>query len=316
MHRKGEPIGMDNKVYDVIIVGGGPAGLSAAIYTGRALLPTLVIERGLLGGQAVTTEAIANYPGFVEEITGPELMMRMEQQAQQFGAEFITANVDAVDLEGDIKTVIADGKEYKGRTLIITAGAAPNKLNIPGEERFTGAGVSYCATCDGAFFMDKRVYVIGGGDSAIQEALYLTKFAEKVTVVHRRDQLRATKVVQEKAFANPKIDFIWDSVLVEIAGSSRVDTVRVKNVKTEEITELPADGVFIYVGITPNTAIIPESVSRNGPGYIVTDDHMSTSVPGVFAAGDVRQKLLRQIVTAVSDGATAAIAAEKYLEDH
>ena len=303
-------------MYDVIIEGGGPAGLSAAIYAGRALLSTLVIERGLLGGQAATTEAIANYPGFPEEITGPDLMLRMEQQAQQFGAEFITADVERMSLEEKIKTVAASGKEYKGKTVIITAGATPNKLGVPGEDRFTGAGVSYCATCDGAFFMDRHVYVIGGGDSAIQEAIYLTKFAEQVTVVHRRDQLRATKVVQEAAFANPKIDFLWDSVLVEISGSSQVEAVKVKNVKTEEIKEMPADGVFIYVGITPNTALLPESIERNGQGYIVTDENMRTSLPGVFAAGDVRQKLLRQIVTAVSDGATAAISAEKHIEDY
>jgi thioredoxin reductase (NADPH) len=307
---------MEKQVYDVIIIGGGPAGLSAAIYAGRALMSTLVIERGLLGGQAVTTEAIANYPGFVEEITGPELMMKMEQQARQFGAEFLTADVETMDLDGTIKKVIADGKEFAGRTIIITAGAAPNKLGVPGEERFTGAGVSYCATCDGAFFMDKRVYVIGGGDSAIQEAIYLTKFAERVTVVHRRDQLRATKVVQEKAFANPKIDFLWNSVLAEISGSGKVGSVKVKNVKTEEIGEYPADGIFIYVGITPNTMNVPVSVRRNPQGYLITDDQMATSVAGVYAAGDIRFKLLRQIVTAVSDGATAAIAAEKYLEDH
>ncbi len=307
---------MGEHIYDIIIIGGGPAGLSAAIYAGRALLSTLVIERGLLGGQAVTTEAIANYPGFVEEITGPELMMKMEQQARQFGAEFLTADVEGMELEGTVKKVVADGKEFAGRTIIITAGAAPNKLGVPGEERFTGAGVSYCATCDGAFFMDRRVYVIGGGDSAIQEAMYLTKFAERVTVVHRRDQLRATKVVQEKAFANPKIDFLWDSVLLEISGAGKVDKIKVKNVKTDEVTEHPADGIFIYVGITPNTMNVPAAVARNPQGYITTDDHMATSVPGVFAAGDVRHKLLRQIVTAVSDGATAAIAAERYLENH
>ncbi len=305
---------MDKKIYDVVILGGGPAGLSAAIYSGRALLSTLVIERGLLGGQAVTTEAIANYPGFAEEITGPELMMMMEKQAKNFGAEFVTADIESVEFEKNLKRVRANGNEYHGKTLIIAGGAAPNKLNVPGEGKFTGAGVSYCATCDGAFFMDRHVYVIGGGDSAIQEAIYLTKFAERVTVVHRRDQLRATKVVQEKAFVNPKIDFLWDTVVEEILGSNRVEFLKVKNVKSNEVETVAADGVFVYVGITPNTAILPKEITLSPQGYVVTDDEMKTSVEGVFAAGDIRQKPLRQIVTAVSDGAIASISAEKYIE--
>jgi thioredoxin reductase (NADPH) len=243
-------------------------------------------------------------------------MMDMEKQARSFGLDIISADVQAVHVDDEVKKVVADQEEYLTKTLIIAGGAAPNKLDVPGEARFTGAGVSYCATCDGAFYFDRHVAVVGGGDSAIQEAIYLTKFAESVTVIHRRDQLRATKVVQEKAFANPKIRFLWDSVITEIFGTNKVEEIMVRNVKTEESQRIKIDGVFVYVGIKPNTDFLPDVISRNPQGYIITDDHMSTSVPGVFAAGDIRQKLLRQIVTAVSDGAIAAIAAEKYIEEN
>ncbi len=305
----------EEKIYDVIIIGGGPAGLTAAIYAGRALLSTLMIERAMPGGQAATTDAIANYPGFPNEITGPELMTKMEEQARNFGLEVISADVDSIEAENKIKRIFAGGKEYKARSVIITSGADPNKLSVPGEDKFTGAGVSYCATCDGAFYIDKHVLVVGGGDSAIQEAIFLTRFAERISVVHRRDKLRAAKTVQQKAFDNQKIDYFWDSVVEEIKGSDKVSSVILKNVKTDESKEIEIDGVFIYVGITPNTGFLPPAVKTDDRGFIITDESLQTAVPGVFAAGDVRKKLLKQIVTAVSDGAVAATAVEKYLEN-
>ncbi|MDK2883288.1 MAG: thioredoxin reductase [Bacillota bacterium] len=302
--------------YDVIIIGGGPAGLAAGLYAGRAKLKTLLLEQMLAGGQAATTDLIENYPGAPEGITGPQLTERMEEQAKKFGVEFLMAQVTGVDLKGREKVVITSEGSYKGKTVIIATGATHRKLGCPGEEEFTGRGVSYCATCDGAFYEDLPVAVVGGGDSAITEALFLTKFASRVYVIHRRDTLRATKVVQDKAFAEPKIEFIWNSVVEEIKGGEMVEEVRLKNVKTGALQDLPVKGVFIYVGLVPNTEFLKGQVKLDERGYIPVSANMETDVPGVFAAGDVTVKLLRQVVTAVGDGATAAVAAEKYIEEN
>jgi len=303
-------------VHDIIIIGGGPAGLTAGLYAGRAKLKTLLIEQMVAGGQAATTDLLENYPGAPEGSTGPDLTERMEEQAKKFGCEFVMGEVTGVDLSGKEKVVTTNVGEFKSKAVIITSGATHRKLGCPGEEDLIGGGVSFCATCDAAFFEDLPVAVVGGGDSAISAAIYLTKFASRVYVIHRRDALRATKVVQEKAFANPKIEIVWDSVVDEIKGSETVEALKLKNVKTGEFSELPVDGVFMYIGLVPNTKFLQGQVKINPAGYIPVTANMETDVPGVFAAGDVTAKLLRQVVTAVGDGATAAVAAEKYIEDN
>lgn len=305
---------MDKK--EIVIIGGGPAGLSAGIYASRANMNTILIERGLPGGLVVTTESIENYPGFSSGIGGPELMVQMESQARRFGLNIISSHVDSLKHVGNEFIIKTDGGDIAAGAVIIATGAQPQLLNVKGEEGLTGRGVSYCATCDGAFFRGKRVAVVGGGDAAVEEALFLTKFAEKVFVIHRRGELRATRVVQQKAFDNKKIEFIWHSVVSEIEGTGLVSGVLVKDVRNGEKTLLDVDGVFIYVGYRPNSSLVKELVQLDEKGYIITDDNMATSVPGLFAAGDVRQKLLRQVVTAVADGAIAAVAAEKFLEGH
>ncbi|MHB8927604.1 MAG: thioredoxin-disulfide reductase [Bacillota bacterium] len=305
----------EEKVYDVLIIGGGPAGLTAALYAARSRLKTVVLERGMAGGQAATTHKIENYPGFPDGILGPDLGQALEQQATNFGAEFVQTEIEGVDLSGDLKTVKAYEGEYKGRTLILATGADPKKLGVKGEEELRGRGVSYCATCDGAFFKDQEVIVVGGGDAAVEEALFLTRFAKKVSIVHRRDQLRAAPVIQERAKANEKVAFIWDSVIDEIKGEKHVEGVVVKNVKTGETKTVPAAGIFIYVGLVPNTALLKGQVGLDPQGYILAGEDTMTSKPGVFAAGDCRKKPLRQVVTAVSDGAVAAMAATKNLEE-
>lgn len=301
--------------YDVLIIGGGPAGLTAGLYAGRAKLRTLLLEQMLAGGQAATTDLIENYPGAPEGTTGPELTERMEEQAKKFGVEFRMAQVTGVDFGGREKKVVTGEGTYSAKTVIIASGATHKKLECPGEAEFTGRGVSYCATCDGAFYEDLPVAVVGGGDSAISEALFLTKFASRIYVIHRRDALRATKVVQDKAFAEPKIEFVWNSVVTEVKGSDMVEAVRLKNVKTGALQDLPVKGVFIYVGLVPNTDFLKGQLRLDERGYIPVTANMETNVPGVFAAGDVTVKLLRQVVTAVGDGATAAVAAEKYIEE-
>lgn len=305
----------EEKVYDVLIIGGGPAGLTAALYAARSRLKAVVLERGMAGGQAATTHKIENYPGFPDGILGPDLGQALEQQATNFGAEFVQTEIEGVDLSGDLKTVKAYEGEYKGRTLILATGADPKKLGVKGEEELRGRGVSYCATCDGAFFKDQEVIVVGGGDAAVEEALFLTRFAKKVSIVHRRDQLRAAPVIQERAKANEKVAFIWDSVVDEIKGEKHVEGVVVKNVKTGETKTVPAAGIFIYVGLVPNTALLKGQVGLDPQGYILAGEDTMTSKPGVFAAGDCRKKPLRQVVTAVSDGAVAAMAATKNLEE-
>ena len=303
-------------VYDIVVIGGGPAGLSAGLYGARSRAKTLILEKGKWGGQAATTEELENYPGSIEQPTGPEITARMKRQVEEFGAETKAETVTKLELDGKIKRVITDSAEYQAKTVIIATGAKPRLLGCPGELELRGKGVSYCATCDADFFTDLRVVVVGGGDSAIQEAIYLTKFAEKVTVIHRRDELRAAKSIQERAFANPKIDFIWDSVVTEIKGDGIVESVVVKNVKTNEIKEVQTDGVFMFVGYDPVSDLVKGLVDMDEKGYIITDENMSTSVEGVFAAGDVRVKSLRQVVTAASDGAIAAVRAEHYISEN
>lgn len=308
-------------LYDVVIIGAGPAGLSAGLYAARARLNTLIIEKDAVGGQIVTTEEVANYPGSIENATGPSLVARMVEQAESFGAKRTIDTIKSVDFSGKIKVLKGEKADYETKTVIIATGATPKKIGCPGEKELTGRGVSYCATCDGAFFEDLEVFVVGGGDAAVEEAMFLTKFARKVTIIHRRDSLRAAKSIQEKAFANEKIHFMWDTVITELRGDELLESMVVKNLKTGEEKEIFADendgtfGVFVFVGYDPATQLF-EGIINMEKGYIITDDKMATNIPGVFAAGDNRVKPLRQVVTATSDGAIAATQAEKYIEEN
>ncbi|MBQ1690718.1 MAG: thioredoxin-disulfide reductase, partial [Firmicutes bacterium] len=292
------------KKYDLIIIGAGPAGLAAGLYAGRARLSTLIIEKQKNGGQIVITDEIENYPGCVEGETGPSLIDRMVKQTEKFGVDHVFDTVTDMEFSGDTKKITCLHEEYEAKAVIIAAGANPVNIGCPGEKEFSGKGVSYCATCDAAFFEDFEVYVVGGGDAAVEEAMYLTRFARKVTIIHRRDELRAARSIQEKAFANPKIDFMWESVVQEIKGDGIVESMVVKNVKTGELTEVTADeddgtfGIFVFIGFRPSTEVFKGHVEMDEKGYILTDPDMRTNVPGVFAAGDIRQKSLRQVVTA------------------
>ncbi|WP_018132081.1 thioredoxin-disulfide reductase [Effusibacillus pohliae] len=305
-------------MYDLLIIGAGPAGLSAAVYGARANLQVALLEKGLPGGQMQNTTEVENYTGF-KMIMGPELSQVMYEHALHLGVDYHTADVEKVELEGRIKKVHTTKGVFEAKALLIATGAEPKQLGAKGETEFRGRGVSYCATCDGAFFnekrpgMDKGLIVVGGGDSAVEEGAFLTRF-NKVTLIHRRDKLRAQPILQKRAFENPRMSFIWDSTVEEIIGDQAVTGVRVKNLKTGEVRELPANGVFIYVGMQPNTDFLAGSKILNEAGYIVTDETMKTSIPGVFAAGDVRDKGLRQIITAASDGAIAAMSAYHYIE--
>jgi thioredoxin reductase (NADPH) len=317
MNRKAEKPGdiQGGEYYDVVIIGGGPAGLTAGLYASRARLKALLLEAMMVGGQMTTTDSIENYPGF-SQITGTELSTLMDEQAKGFGLTVETGEVIALEGNRDEKLVKTAEKEYRAEAVVICTGKEYRKLGIPGEAEFTGRGVSYCATCDGAFFKDSKIVVVGGGDSALTEALFLTKFAKEITIIHRRDALRATKIYQERAFANSKIDFLWDSVVEEIKGNQTVESVLVKNVKSGEMREVRTEGVFMFIGITPKTAFLKGVVGMDENGYILVDEEtLQTSVEGIFAAGDARRKLLRQVATAVGDGATAAFAVEKYLEE-
>jgi thioredoxin reductase (NADPH) len=302
--------------YDVIIIGAGPAGLSAAIYAARSGMKTAVLEKAMIGGQITVTEEVENYPGFEHAIGGFELTDIMKKQAERFGAEFIDAEVTALGLDGKCKIIGTTEQDYRAKSIIYCAGASPRRLNVPGEERLTGRGVSYCATCDGALYRDKIVAVIGGGDSAIEEGMFLTKFAKKVYVIHRRDSLRAQHIIQERAFSNPKMEFIWDTVVQEIKGEGKVSEIELYNRKTDKISFLPVDGAFIYVGILPNTSLLESRLTLDSGGFVITDEYMHTNIPGIYAAGDVRAKVLRQVVTATSDGAIAAWSAEKWVEEN
>ncbi len=302
--------------YDVIIIGAGPAGLSAAIYAARGGMKTAVFEKAIVGGQITVTEDVENYPGFEHAITGYELTDTMKRQAERFGTEFINEDVTSVGLEGKCKIVGTADKEYRTKSIIFCSGAHPRLINVPGEERLTGRGVSYCATCDGALYRGKKVAVIGGGDSAIEEGMFLTKFADKVYVVHRRDELRAQYIIQQRAFKNPKMEFVWNTVVQEIRGENKVSELELYNRKTDKISLLPVDGVFIYVGILPSTSLLESRLNLDNGGFVITDEYMHTNIPGIFAAGDVRSKVLRQVVTATSDGAIAAWSAEKWIDEH
>lgn len=302
-------------IYDVAIIGAGPAGLSAGLYAARAKLSTVIVEKMFPGGQAAITYRIENYPGFAEGVGGAELADAIKTQAERFGTEFLNGDVEKIERKDNRFIIFMKGENLEAKSVILATGAQPRKVGVKGEKEFTGRGVSYCATCDGAFYTNKPIAMVGGGDTAIEEALYLTRFASSIHVIHRRDELRATKILQERAFNNDKIKFIWDGVLHEIKGKDTVEEVVVKNVKTGKLSSLSVDGVFVAIGYTPNTDFVKDLIQLDEQGYIITDDHMRTEVPGLFAAGDIRQKSLRQVVTAVADGAIAAVEAGKFIEE-
>ncbi|HZG16519.1 MAG TPA: thioredoxin-disulfide reductase [Candidatus Bathyarchaeia archaeon] len=301
------------RIYDVIIAGAGPAGMTAAVYTSRANMSTLMLERGIPGGQMANTEEIENYPGF-GHILGPDLSTKMFEHAQKFGAEYAYGEIKEI-VDGDpYKIVRAGDKEYLAKSVIVATGAEHRLLGVPGEKELSGRGVSYCAVCDGAFFRNKELVVVGGGDSAVEEAVFLTRFASKVTIIHRRNEFRAQKILQKRAFENEKIEVIWDTVVKEIRGENVVQSLLLENVKTGEQREFAANGIFIYVGMDPLTESVRGLGITNEAGYVLTDDNMRTKVKGIFAAGDVREKMLRQVVTATGDGSIAAQAAQHYVE--
>jgi thioredoxin reductase (NADPH) len=300
--------------YDLVIIGAGPAGLTAGIYAARARMNVLLLEKAVPGGQILVTDWLENYPGFPEGLTGFDLAEKMKQQAEQLGLKIETAEVHSLNLSETKKEVVLKDKSITAKSIIIASGAFPRKLGI-GEEKFMGKGISFCATCDAPFFKDKTVVAVGGGDTAVQESIFLTKFAKKVYLIHRRDELRATKILQERIFENDKVEIIWDSIATGVDGLFGVENVKIKNVKTDEERVIKADGCFLWVGILPNTSFLNESVKTDDAGFIQTNAKMQSSVPGVFAVGDVRDTPLRQVSTAVGDGAIAAVSAEHFIEN-
>ena len=302
-----------DRTYQLIIIGGGPAGLSAGLYASRSKLETLLIEKAGLGGQILNAEMVENYPGFPQGISGAELGALIAQQATKYGLPTAFAEVQGIEIRGAEKIVSTSEGQYRAKALIIAAGSEYSKLGVPGEEEFTGRGVSYCAMCDGAFFRDQVVVVVGGGNAALNDALFLTRFATKVIVIHRRDQLRATKILQERAFANPRINFLWDTVVESITGDKLVREIRLRNVKTGKGSILVVSGIFVAVGLRPNTGYLKGLLKLDEGGFIPVNNQMETEVPGVFAAGDIRAGSIRQVVSAAGDGATAAIVAERFL---
>lgn len=299
--------------YEVVIIGGGPAGLSAGIYTARARLSSLLVEKGIVGGLVTNAEVIENYPGFLEGISGLELTESMHQQATKFGLETLTAEVTGIELEGKQKIVKTSEGDLVAGAVIVAGGSDRVQLNVPGEKEFTGKGVSYCAICDAAFFADQTVALVGGGNSAVYEALQLTKFASKVIVIHRRNELRATRIIQEKAFAEPKIEFLWNNIVERIEGEDVVKRLRLRNVVTGEESTLDVSGVFVSIGFKPNTDYLKDILPLDAAGYIVVNEKMETRIPGIFAAGDIRSGSIRQVIAAAGDGATAAIYAERFI---
>jgi thioredoxin reductase (NADPH) len=306
---------MSHVDYDLVIIGGGPAGLTAGLYAARARLNVVLIEKAALGGQVIISDWVENYPGFPDGLNGFELMQRMADQAKRFGLTIETNEVTSLDLTNPVKQINLSDRTVSTNTIIIATGASPRKLGVPGEDTFSGKGVSFCATCDGPFFKDRIAAAVGGGDTAVKESIFLTKFAKKVYLIHRRDRLRATKILQERALENDKIEIIWDTIVTDINGGlTDVETLTLKNVKTNETRTLPVDGCFIWVGTSPNTAFLGNTISVDKSGFVIVDLSMETSVPGVYAAGDIRNPLCRQIVTAVGDAAMAVYSAESYLE--
>lgn len=303
-------------MHDIIIVGGGPAGYTSALYSARAKLDTMVIEKMFSGGQMATTLNMENYPGFEEPIGGPDLALRMENQARKFGTVVLNDEVLDLELDSKIKIVKTKDNSHQCKAVILCMGASPKVLGLPKEDLFRGSGVSYCAVCDGAFYKDRAVAVVGGGDTAAEDALYLSRFCPKIYIVHRRDKMRATKLLQEELANNKKVEFVWDSVVEEIIGQYGVEGIKVRNLKTNETKDLQVDGLFVAIGLTPNTSLVNGKVKLNESGYIITDEKMQTNIPGVFAAGDIRDKYLRQVITAASDGAIASYMAEHYINEN
>jgi thioredoxin reductase (NADPH) len=301
--------------YELAIIGGGPAGLTAGLYAARGGLNVILIEKIVPGGQVIITDWIENYPGFPEGLSGPDLVQKMTEQVKRFDLNIENNEVVSVDFSEPVKKITLNDKTITSLTIIIATGASPKKLGVPGEDIFYGKGISSCATCDGPFFKDRVVAAVGGGDTAVQESLFLTKFVKKVYLIHRRNKLRAAAILQKRALANEKIEMMWDSVLTDISGLTNVENITVQNVKTGDKTQLSVDGCFIWVGTIPNTQFLADSVKLDEYGFIIADLNMETSVPGVFTAGDVRNTPLRQVVTAVGDGAIAAVSAENYIEN-